>query len=104
MQPIKYDQEEHNKIYSKCKKNFEKAINVLLYNNKTKSSPEVISLKNQLGELDFYEAKFESSEKIIKEAKEAAADNGHSEISRSCLLLSKIGYARGELKDSFEHV
>ena len=49
MEPIKYDQQEHNQIYLRCKKNFEKAINVLLYNNKTKSSPEVISLKNQLG-------------------------------------------------------
>ena len=28
----------------------------------------------------------------------------HSEISKSCLLLSKISYARGELKDSFENV
>lgn len=58
MEPIPYNQEENNKVYNRCKKNFEKAINVLLYNNKTKGSPEVVSLKNQLGELDFYEAKF----------------------------------------------
>lgn len=51
MQPIKYDEQQHNQIYNKCKKNFEKAINVLLYNNNTKDLPQVISLKNQLGEL-----------------------------------------------------
>lgn len=65
-------------MYDRCKKNFEKAINVLLYNNKTKDLPEIISLKNQLGELEFYENKFESSEKIIKEAKEIVVDGGHS--------------------------
>lgn len=49
MEPIQYNKEENNKIYNKCRKNFEKAINVVLYNNKTKGSLEVVSLKNQLG-------------------------------------------------------
>jgi hypothetical protein len=38
-----------------------KAINILLYNNKTKDSPEVIGLKNQIGELDFNCSNFKNS-------------------------------------------
>jgi hypothetical protein len=36
-------------IYDRCKDNFQKAINILLYNNKAKDSPEVVTIKNQMG-------------------------------------------------------
>ena len=54
-------------MYDTCKKNYEKAINVMLYNNKTNASPEVMNLKNQIGQLDFNESKYESSYKITKD-------------------------------------
>ena len=92
---LKYNEEEHQQVYNKCKDNFQKAINILLYNAKTESSPEVLTLKNQLGELDFYESNFEHCEKVIKEVKKQGEKTEHSEISKSCLLLSKIGYVRG---------
>ena len=56
-------------MYDKCKKNYEKALNILLYNSKTQASPEVMSIKNQMGELDFNQSNFQESERIIKEVK-----------------------------------
>ena len=100
---LKYNETEHKAVYDRSRGNFQKAINILLYNAKTESSPEVLTIKNQLGELDFYQSNLESSEKIIREVKEQSTKTDHSEISKSCLLLSRIGYARGELKDSFEN-
>ena len=46
MEPIVYNEEKQKEIANECKKNYQKAINILLYNNKPKSSPEVLSLKN----------------------------------------------------------
>ena len=65
-----YNETEHKQVYDKCKKNYEKALNILLYNSKAQSSPEVMSIKNQMGELDFNQSNFEASEKIIREVKE----------------------------------
>ena len=48
---LQYNERERKQVYNRCKDNFQKAIKVLLYNNKTKDSPEVITLKNQLGDL-----------------------------------------------------
>ena len=64
---MEYNKEEHEEVYTTCKKNYEKAINVMLYNNKTNASPEVMNLKNQLGELDFNESKYDSSYKVSKD-------------------------------------
>ena len=61
-----YNETEQKHVYNKCRKNFEKAMNILLYNAKSQSSPEVMSIKNQLGELDFNQSNFEECEKIIK--------------------------------------
>ena len=67
-----------------------------MYHNKEESSPEVMSLKNQLGELDYNECNLEDSYRIIKEVKDAAKNKtDHSEVSKSCLLLSKISFSRG---------
>lgn len=49
--PLPYNPSENKAIYQRCKGNFEKAIQILLYNHKAKDSPEVVTLKNQLGEL-----------------------------------------------------
>lgn len=46
-----YNKTDHNNTFNKCKTNFAKAINILLYNNKARDSPEVITLRNQLGDL-----------------------------------------------------
>lgn len=78
MEPIKFNDQEHHNIYSRCKKNFEKAISVLMYNQNSKKCPELVQLKNQLGELEFYENNFENSESIIREAKAIQIDGGHS--------------------------
>ena len=102
---VEYNEEEHKKVYDKCKKNYEKAINILMYHNKTNGTPEVITLKNQLGELDYNESHLEESYNLIKEVKDAAKNNTeHTEVSKSCLLLSKIAFCRGELKNSFENI
>lgn len=53
-----YDERHNKEVYNKCKDNFKKAINILLYNNKAKESPEVMGLKNQLGELEYGEANY----------------------------------------------
>ena len=67
-----------------------------MYHNKTNAAPEVITLKNQLGELNYNESHLEDSYKLIKEVKDAANNNtDHSEVSKSCLLLSKIAFCRG---------
>ena len=42
---------------------------MLVYNTKTSASPEVMSIKNKIGELDFNESNFEQCEKIIQEVK-----------------------------------
>ena len=63
-----------------------------------------MNLKNQLGELDFNESNYESSEKIIKEVRDKGKKSESSEVSKSCLLLAKIALARGELKNSFFNV
>ncbi len=49
---IEYNQAERKGIYNRCKSNFQKAMKILLYNNKTKDSPQIVSIKNQLGELE----------------------------------------------------
>lgn len=55
LQPIPYNGKQHKEVYDKCKNNYQKAINILLFNNKTQGSPEVMTLKNQLGQLDYNE-------------------------------------------------
>lgn len=50
---VQYNEAEQKAIYNRCKNNFKKAINILLYNRKARDSPEVITLRNQLGELEF---------------------------------------------------
>ena len=54
--------------------------------------------------MDYNENNYESSYKIIKEVKESGQNKEHTEVSKSCLLLSKIAYSRGELKNSFENI
>ena len=61
LEPIPYNGKEHKEVYDRCKKNYQKAINVLLYNNKSHRSPEIMNLKNQLGELDYNENNYEAS-------------------------------------------
>ena len=75
---LEYNSAEQKQIHKRCKNNFEKAINVLLYNNKTKDSPEVIGLKNQIGDLDFASNNFQSCEEIMKEVKDSAANVQHT--------------------------
>ncbi len=38
-QKLEYNQAERKGVYNRCKDNFQKAIQILLYNNKTKDSP-----------------------------------------------------------------
>lgn len=71
---LEYNQVEHKAIYGRCKDNFKKAINILLYNNKAKDSPEVVTIKNQLGELEYGEANFKNCEELIADVKNSASN------------------------------
>ncbi len=51
--PIPYDSQMRGEIYQRCKLNFTKTLNVLLYHAKDKASPEILDIRNQLGELTF---------------------------------------------------
>ena len=50
----------------RCKDNYQKAINIFMYNNKDSGSAEVMALKNKIGELDFNEANFSECEETMR--------------------------------------
>lgn len=76
--PLPYNAAENKAIYLRCKDNFQKAIRILLYNNKTKDSPEVVSLKNQLGELEYSTSNYQNCEEMIHEIKAEASHLEHT--------------------------
>ena len=69
MQKIQYNEQERKAVYKRCKANYEKTLNILLYNSKTKQSPEVLNVQSQIVELEYNEYNFVECEKIIKEVK-----------------------------------
>ena len=74
----------------------------MLYNQRTVGSPEVMSLKNQVGELDYNQSKFEKSYKTVKEVTTNKNEFHHTEIAKSHFILAKIAFSRGEQKNAFE--
>lgn len=67
--PIAYDQYGRKQIYERCKRNFTKTLNVLLFHAKDKASPEILDIRNQLGELTFGENDYAQCERILNEAR-----------------------------------
>jgi hypothetical protein len=76
--PLAYNEAENKAIYQRCKGNFQKAIQILLYNHKTKDSPEVVSLKNQLGELEYSTNNYQNCEDMVREIKAEASNLEHT--------------------------
>ena len=59
-----------------------------------------MSLKNQVGELDYNQSKYEKSYKTVKEM--TSSSFHHTEIAKSHCILAKIAFSRGEQKNAFE--
>ena len=114
---LQYNDEEEKKVesykeeskklketYEKCQKNYERALNILLYNQKSKNSKEVLNLQNQLIELQYNTENFQSCEDIIMQIREEQKNlsQPRSEHAQASLVLAKIYYCRGSLKYAFE--